>query len=228
MKNFIPFILCLILNSCLSQTSVDYVLTNEEKIICIDNGLDTTIVKEIRKTVKSKIESFHYSKYKIHSDSGTKEVSPIRLDGIVFKTENHKSYDLIFSLKKEFNKLGYTIFMLECNFGFDGQKDVIAVLKTVNKLEILKSLETDGINYDIDSDSLLNIISDLDKKYELDLIGASGDYCEFIITKEPKKWLDFAKEIYKFCPDIVDQGTETVEKLAEEMKISKTLYLWWD
>jgi hypothetical protein len=37
-----------------------------------------------------------------------------------------------------------------------------------------------------------------------------------------------AEEIYSMCPDVVDQGTGTVEELAREMKESKLLYFWWD
>jgi hypothetical protein len=40
--------------------------------------------------------------------------------------------------------------------------------------------------------------------------------------------LEFAKEVYQFCPDVVDQGTETVEALASERKRTNRVYLWWD
>jgi len=40
--------------------------------------------------------------------------------------------------------------------------------------------------------------------------------------------LTFAKEMYKVCPDIVDQGTGSIEALAEEMKKTKRLFFWWD
>jgi hypothetical protein len=43
-----------------------------------------------------------------------------------------------------------------------------------------------------------------------------------------KDWMILAKEAYKVCPDIVDQGTRTVAKLAQEMKRTKRLYFWWD
>jgi hypothetical protein len=38
----------------------------------------------------------------------------------------------------------------------------------------------------------------------------------------------FAREVYAFCPDVVDQGTGAVEALAAEMSRTNTLYLWWD
>jgi hypothetical protein len=60
------------------------------------------------------------------------------------------------------------------------------------------------------------------------LVGASGDWCEFKIEKEPADWMVFANEAYAVCPDIVDQGTGSVEALAEEMKNTRRLYFWWD
>jgi hypothetical protein len=35
-------------------------------------------------------------------------------------------------------------------------------------------------------------------------------------------------EVYEFCPDVVDQGTDTVEGLESEIKKSGTIFLWWD
>jgi hypothetical protein len=37
-----------------------------------------------------------------------------------------------------------------------------------------------------------------------------------------------ARRMYNFCPDIVEQGTGTVAKLAEEVKENQSFYLWWD
>jgi hypothetical protein len=37
-----------------------------------------------------------------------------------------------------------------------------------------------------------------------------------------------ARRFYKFCPDIVEQGTETVEVLARELRESQRIYCWWD
>jgi hypothetical protein len=43
-------------------------------------------------------------------------------------------------------------------------------------------------------------------------------------VKDPRA---LAKRMYKFCPDIVDQGVGTVDALAKELQKQK-LYFWWD
>ncbi|RZL32624.1 MAG: DUF4253 domain-containing protein [Pedobacter sp.] len=185
-------------------------------------------MKDIRKYNASKIEPFHYSLSKVYADGVETEADPIFLEGLVFKETNDKSYDLVFKLKDSFKQKGYTIFLLENNFGLNNKQDNIAVLKTTDQYQVLKQIQTDGINYDIETDSLIKIIKHFDKKYNLELVGASGDWCEFIIHKEPTDWLVLANEVYKVCPDVVDQGAGDVNALAQEMKKTKSLYFWWD
>ena len=215
--------------SCKSQpVAKEYILTHDEKTVCDTLQIDTTIIKEIRQFNVNKIEPFHYSLSKIITKDSEIEADPIFLKGLVFSETNLKAYDLVFALKSKFKEKGYCIFLLENNFNIGNKLDNIGVLKTTDKYTVLKQIGTDGINHDITNDSLLSIIKSFDKKYSLELIGASGDWCEFIIHKEPKNWIQFAKEVYKVCPDVVDQGTETVEALADEMKKTKRLYFWWD
>lgn len=214
---------------CKSQiTDKGYVLTNEEKTICDTLLIDTTIIKDIREFSTNKIEPFHYSLSKIITKDSETEADPIFLKGLVFAETNSKSDDIVLSLKDKFKEKGYSIFLLENNFNIGNKLDNIGVLKTTDKYTILKQIATDGINWDITNDSLISIIKTFDKKYSLELIGASGDWCEFIIHNEPKNWTQFAKEVYRVCPDVVDQGAGTVQALADEMKKTKRLYFWWD
>ena len=214
---------------CKSQTKAeDYTLTSKEKNICATLQIDTSIIKDIRQFNKNEVEPFHYSLGKLITKDGETESDPIFLKGLVISESNLKSYDLVFSLKDNFKQKGYSIFVLENNFNLSNKLDNIGILKTTDKYTILKQIATDGINWDITNDSLLTIIKTFDKKYSLELICASGDWCEFIIHNEPKNWLEFASEVYKVCPDVVDQGAGTVQLLAEEMKRTKRLYFWWD
>ena len=215
--------------SCDSRkSSGEYVLTDKEKLIFDSLQLDTAILKDIRANFSGEIEPFHYSLAKIIEGDKEIEAEPKYRKGLVLQENNAKSYSLVFALKKNLLKKGYSVFLLENNFSIGDKNDYVAILKTTDKYDVLKQVGTDGINYNITNDSLIAIIKGLDKKYELELIGASGEWCEFIIHKEPENWIDFGNEIYKICPDIVDQGAGSVEVLAEEMKKTKRLYFWWD
>lgn len=214
---------------CQSQpVNKGYLLTSEEKTICDTLQIDPSVIKDIRQFTTNKIEPFHYSLGKLITQDGEVETDPIFLKGLVFKEKNLKSYDVVFALKDQFREKGYSIFLLEDNFNVNNQLDNIGVLKTTDKYTVLKQIASDGVNLGITNDSLISIIKTLDQKYALELIGASGDWCEFVIHNEPKDWTAFAKEVYAVCPDVVDQGAGSIEALADEMQKMKRLYLWWD
>ncbi len=214
---------------CNSQTTITKsVLTDRERFLCDSLKVDTSIVLGIRTQTDSSLAPFPMNlemvlNKDIDADSNGKQFA-----GFIFNAPNSTADNIVINLYSDFQKKGYTIFFLDRNFGINNKSDILGILKTVDKYQILKQVQTDGINWETDNDSLLNLVKRFDKKYSLDLVGASGDWCEFKINKEPKNWLTLAKEAYNVCPDIVDQGSGTVEKLATEMKQTKRLYFWWD
>lgn len=67
-------------------------------------------------------------------------------------------------------KKGYTLFVYDDRFG--RSSNVIGVLKTTDIYAVLDKVQTDGINYGIDNDSLLKVIRRFDDKYRLQIVGA--------------------------------------------------------
>lgn len=67
--------------------------------------------------------------------------------------------------------------------------------------------------------------------YGLELVGINGDRMDTRVTKPPvhrAEALSVATEIYRYCPDIVDQGTETLSALAATMVTGRWWNFWWD
>jgi hypothetical protein len=214
---------------CNSQTTISKsILTDQEKRFCDSLRIDTTIVLGIRTQTDSSLTPFPVNLEMVLNKDIDPDSNRKQFPGFIFNATNATADNIVINLYNDFQKKGYTIFSFDRNFGINNKSDILGILKTLDKYQILKQVQTDGINWDIDNDSLLNLIKTFDKKYSLDLVGASGDWCEFKIKKEPQNWVTLAKEAYKVCPDIVDQGSGTVEKLAEEMKQTKRLYFWWD
>ena len=215
--------------SCNNQASpVSRHLTVKETFNWDSLKIDSSLITSIREQTDSTLTPFPANLEKILDKDIDTDVNRKNYPGLIFNAPNASSDGILTNLYDNFQKRGYTIFVLDESFGIQKKPDVIGVLKTVDKYAILRQVQTDGINAGIDNDSLLKVIKIFDDKYLLQLIGASVDWCEFKITREPEDWLVLAKEAYKVCPDIVEQGTGSVEKLAEEMKRTRRLYFWWD
>lgn len=211
-----------------TETVIKSKLTAEDRAICGLMKIDTSLVQLLREQTSATLDKFTPEPLWIYLDNGNMVERPSELKGVYFEATQEASKRYIDVLSGEFQKKGHTIYVCEENFGIDNMKDKVAIVPTADKYTILKETGTDGINYDIDNDSLLKIIREFDTKYELTLIGCNLTWCEFSIGKEPTDWMVLAKECYAVCPDIVEQGTETVEGLAEELRRTKTIYFWWD
>lgn len=145
--------------------------------------------------------------------------------GVAFQVHPDSTPVRMIALFERIAPEGYAVY--RSRMGFGGEPDELCVLMTQQLDEaILRYEQTDGANYDITTDSIISTIASWD--LQLTVIGASSDWMEAIIGKDVRDWHALAEKVYAFCPDVVDQGTGTVEALAEHMEQTRSLYLWWD
>lgn len=152
------------------------------------------------------------------------------LDGKLFNgiysvtIDEESAVPVVKKLKSKFRDNGYLI------FAFDGEEDKsgIAVIKGTDDLDILRYRRTDGINYDLENGDIVDKISKWKTAYGLVVVGCGRDWLHVEFDKLPADLDKFAKEVYEFCPDSVEQGTGTVELLKEAIKEMHGIWLWWD
>lgn len=123
---------------------------------------------------------------------------------------------------------GWMAFVSDLNFDIDRAPDQVSVLKATSIRDVLRAMGTNGWNYDLSPAMVIARIQEWDQRYGLVLHGAGFDWFEASFTRPPTDMLAFANEVYEFCPDTVEQGLESVEALAAELRRSNTVSLWWD
>lgn len=155
------------------------------------------------------------------------EGTPSKAKGVTIDVSYRDAAIVVNKLQKSAPP-GWLCFVSDRNFGIEGSPDHVSVLKADNLFEVIRVIGTNGWNYDIGPEKVISQLKDWDEKYGLVLQGAGFDWFEASFKKQPKDMLKFAKEVNKFCPDLVAQGSGNVESLAKEMKQTNTLYLWWD
>lgn len=145
-------------------------------------------------------------------------------DGIYSETDDERAFDFVKKTKTTFKENGYLIFVFEG----EGNKKNIAVIKGTDELDILRYRRTNGKNYGFGNSYIVNKISEWKAKYGLMVIGCGRDWLQVEFDKLPADLDDFANEAFTFCPDSVDQGVGTIEKLKEAILELKGVWLWWD
>ena len=121
---------------------------------------------------------------------------------------------------------GYAVF--RCTRGWGHEDDRVAVMRADDPFAPLEAMGTNGANFDLYTAEVLAKVREWDARFGLRITGAYMDSLEAEFVRQPDDMLAFAREVYAFCPDVVDQGTGDVEALAEEMRRFNTVYLWWD
>ncbi|GMN07184.1 DUF4253 domain-containing protein [Croceitalea sp. MTPC5] len=218
MKNLtIILILVASVSGCNLKNKNDQILAKE---VSFDDG----VIELLRKETKSEFTRLKTEIISVYPDREEKQI--IEPNAIEFEINGDNSLDLVLRLKDKLKPMGYYVFRSEQNFGYS--KDKIAVIKTEDQFDILRYQATNGGNYDIDTDSIINELKRWDEKYNLEILGADFDWVEGQFLNPPKNFTALADKMYEFCPDIVDQGTGDIETLEEELSQSNQLFLWWD
>ncbi len=99
---------------------------------------------------------------------------------------------------------------------------------TADRYAVIAALQTNGQNYDVGPGGIIEFLKELETEQPFILLGAGNDFITGRFLTALKKPAALAKKLYEFCPDVVDQGCGDVKALADELKKSHSLYLWWD
>ncbi len=112
--------------------------------------------------------------------------------------------------------------------GFDMHPDQVAITRERDPYAPVILAGTSGANLGISNADVIARIREWDRLFGSRGLGAGADWAEMELVKQPADMKAFADEVSKFSPDVVTQGTETVDALAAEMKKTNHVYLWWD
>jgi hypothetical protein len=146
--------------------------------------------------------------------------------GIVVSVPEENTDQVLAALRQKLVPLHYMPFVVEMNAGI--KMDKIGVLKGTDQYEILRVMHTDGDEYDISNQDVIDHLKEWEYVSQFEIIGADSDWVEIEFKTLPVDLKAFAEDVYDFSPDAVDQGAGSVEGLIKEIRKTNRLFLWWD
>ena len=125
---------------------------------------------------------------------------------------------------------GYYIYLRNLDFDkeFVNSYYDIAIVKVADQFELIKFAQTDGVNYNVSNDMIVEKLKKWNEESPFVIITADMDRIEADFIQLPKDMTAFARDMYEFCPDVIDQGAESEEELINYFKTEKGFWLWWD
>ena len=157
-----------------------------------------------------------------YDENGYQVIAP----GIAVPVPDDRSDDILAALRRKLRSRQYMVFIVEMNAGL--KTDVIGILKGTDQYEILRVMQTNGDDYDISNQDIIDRLKEWEKCCSFDIIGAENDWVEIEFKSLPKDLRAFAEEVYEFSPDAVDQGWGSIDGLIKEISKTHRLFLWWD
>ncbi len=150
----------------------------------------------------------------------------IMAPGIVVSVPRDKTDRVLALLRLKLAPLNYIPFIVEMNAAL--RTDKIGVIKGPDQYEILRIMHTDGDDYDISHQDVLDRLKEWEKCCPFVIIGAGSSWVEIEFKTLPRDLKAFAEEVHDFAPDTVDQGPGTIEGLIRELKRTNRLFLVWE
>ena len=85
-------------------------------------------------------------------------------------------------------------------------------------LQQIKQLETNGCNYDVSTEEIVDRIQGWHQTIEIEVLEVTGDSVTIHFKSLPINTRAFAEEIYEFCPDVIDQHFGCFGEMFEAME----------
>lgn len=104
----------------------------------------------------------------------------------------------------------------------------VVVAPGESQFDILRVAASDAINYGMETEDVIRELQSWDQEFGIDIYAAQTDVVQLRLKHMPKDLKQFARRVYDFCPDIVDQGTETLAMLERAISETHEVFLWWD
>jgi hypothetical protein len=85
-------------------------------------------------------------------------------------------------------------------------QSAIGVLKGRTPCDFLRMQNTNGANFDLDTEDIITKVAQWETLCELHIVGAGYDWLDLQFDRLPDNLQAFAEDVYEFCPDTLDQG----------------------
>jgi ankyrin repeat protein len=131
------------------------------------------------------------------------------------------------ALQKQFLAKGCFVYEPDKYYDAEGPKK-LNILPTTNKYDVIALHQTNGCNYGVGSGYVVQWLQALEIEQPFILTLIANDTLEGRFLTPIAQPEELAKRMYDFCPDIVDQGCGSVEKLAQNLRAGDNLFFWWD
>jgi hypothetical protein len=91
-------------------------------------------------------------------------------------------------------------------------------MNSADPYEPIRKANTDAANYDLDTAAIIARLKQWEALCKFQVTGAGHDTVEIEFETLPQDMDAFVREVYDFCPDLVDQGTGCMQEMIDALE----------
>ena len=133
---------------------------------------------------------------------------------------------------RERPRLPRQLHVLPERFEVTGQPGVLAVVPAAAGWQVPGLVSWWGAaNADLPPADHVAVLRSWEHRFGAELVVLTNDAVELAVARPPTapaEVVAVARELYGYCPDVVDQGVGSLEALCLEMVVRRSWALWWD
>lgn len=103
-----------------------------------------------------------------------------------------------------------------------GQVEIV-VTKSSDQFDIIRIAETDGANFGISTEDIIERLQQYHREVGIDITRATCDSVGFRLLSIPKDLDAFAADLHELCPE-----DSSVADFKRWIRRDRTVFLWWD
>jgi Domain of unknown function (DUF4253) len=108
----------------------------------------------------------------------------------------------------------------------------IGLVEAADGFEVPALLSWAGAaSYELDGSHHLAVLRYWNQRHGAELVAMASDVLELAVRRPPRESAEVARvalEQYLYCPDLVEQGANTLDALASEHVVRHSWVFWWD
>lgn len=188
-------------------------LTDQDKALAKKIGFDEAVLLLVKEITKGNIEQLKNNVF----DAYPRRI--VYLSGIsvvVNESEIESCLDLI---RDKLPSIYLAAVVGNYNENGLNLPSSIAVIKSSDRYEFLRIRNTNGSNYEIYTENIIEKLKAWEKRFSFDLQQVGRDFIYLKFRTLPDPICNFAEEVYEFCPDSVDQGVSLAYDIHEDRNV---------
>ena len=194
-------------------------LSEEERVLLAGLGISEETGLQLKHQTRQKIEGLFHQFW---ADSGKEPV----LSGI---KSIYRGKDKPYARLNE-RKLSANVYFFGCGGYASDKNRYIGVVKTTDRYDLLRIMETEGVNYEVDTEDIITFLKKWEGVVPFLITACEADSVVIQVDGGNASLPAMVAEAVVLCPDLIaDEVTpETLDGLLGFVRQSGEIAFWWD